>query len=115
MWRASPKIRFDDRLVTIILIPGISLIIPFVFFGMRLDQPPYLTWRAYLCVVIITTVIWLGNRYIMIWARTRYPQFELVRKRLAIQSSVMLVYTLVSNNVLGYVLDVCGLKEHRVN
>jgi LytS/YehU family sensor histidine kinase len=80
---------------------------------MRLDKPPYFTWNVYLSVLIITAVIWLGNRYIMIWARTRYPDFEQVRKRLIVQSLVMFVYTIVSNNLLGYLLDVCGLKhEH---
>jgi two-component system, LytTR family, sensor kinase len=111
MWRTSSKIGFDDRLVITIMVPLTALIIPFVFFGMRLDQPPYFTWKVYLGVLIMTTVIWLGNRYIMIWARTRYPQFEVVRKRLLIQSLVMLVYTLLANNILGYVLDICGLKE----
>ena len=106
MWRTSSKIGFDDRLVTIILVPVTALIIPFVF-----GQPPYFTGKIYLSVLIMTTFIWLGNRYIMIWARTRYPQFELVRKRLLIQSLAMLVYTLIANNVLSYVLDVCGLKE----
>jgi len=112
MWRTSSKIGFSDRWVTVIMIPVVSLVIPIVFFGMRFDRAPYFNWKAYLSVVIITTVIWLGNRYIMIWARTRYPQFELVRKRLLVQSLTMLVYTLVSNNLLGYVLDACGLKEH---
>jgi two-component system, LytTR family, sensor kinase len=111
MWRTSSKIGFDDRLVTIILVPVTALIIPFVFFGMRFDRPPYFTGKVYLSVLIMTTVIWMGNRYIMIWARSRYPQFELVKKRLLIQSLVMLVYTLITNNVLGYILDVCGLKE----
>src|SRR5258705_4732670 len=111
MWRTSSKIGFDDRLITIILVPVTALIIPFVFFGMRFDRPPYFTGKVYLSVLIMTTVIWLGNRYIMIWARSQYPQFELVKKRLLVQSLVMLVYTLITNNVLGYVLDVCGLKE----
>jgi two-component system, LytTR family, sensor kinase len=111
MWRTSNKIGFDDRLVTIILVPVTAFIIPFVFFNMRLNQPPYFTWKVYLSVLIMTTLIWLGNRYIMIRARTRYPQFEMVRKRLLIQSLAMLVYTLLTNNILGYVLDVCGLKQ----
>jgi hypothetical protein len=111
MWRTSSKIGFDDRLVTIILVPAASLIVPFVFMGMRLDKPPYFTWKVYLSVLIITTVIWLGNRYIMIWARSRYPDFGDVRKRLLLQSLAMFVYTIVSNNLLGYLLDVCGLKE----
>jgi sensor histidine kinase YesM len=111
MWRTSSKIGFDDRLVTIIMVPVSALIIPIVFFGMRFGLPPYFTWNVYLSVLIMTTVIWLGNRYILIWARSRYPQFELVKKRLLIQSLAMLVYTLITNNVLGYILDVCGLKE----
>jgi len=111
----SSKIGFDDRWVTVILIPVVSLIIPFVFMGMRFDKPPLFTGKAYLTVVIITMVIWLGNRYIMIWSRNRYPQFELVRKRLLVQSLTMLVFTLAANNLLGYVLDACGLKEHPEN
>jgi hypothetical protein len=111
MWRTNSKIGFDDRLVTIILVPVASLIIPFVFFGMRLDKPPYFTWNVYLSVLLITTVIWLGNRYIMIWARARYPDFRDVKRRLWVQSLLMLAYTVVSNNLLGYLLDFCGLKH----
>jgi two-component sensor histidine kinase len=111
MWRTNSKIRFDDRLVTIILVPVASLLIPFIFFGMRIDKEPYFTWNVYLNVLIITTVIWLGNRYILIWARTRYPAFDQVRKRLIVQSVTMFVYTIISNNLLGWFLDICGLKE----
>lgn len=93
------------------MVPVLSLIIPIVFFGMRFDKPPYFTLKGYLSVLIITAVIWLGNRYIMIWSRTRYPQFEVVKKRLLVQSAVMLVFTLVSDNLLGYILDICGLKQ----
>jgi hypothetical protein len=111
MWRSNDKIGFDDRLVVTILVPVASVIIPFVFFGMQLYRPPYFNAEVYLCVLIITTFIWLGNRYIMIWARTRYPDFEDVRKRLIVQSLVMLVYTLVANNLLAYILDACGLRH----
>jgi two-component system, LytTR family, sensor kinase len=111
MWNTNGKIGFDDRLVTVILLPLVSLIIPFIFFGMRFDKEPLFTWNVYLNVFIMTSVIWLGNRYIMIWARTRYPQFSEVRRRLWVQSLVMLFYTIITNNLLGYILDVCGLKE----
>jgi two-component system LytT family sensor kinase len=113
MWRPSSKIGFDDRLITTILVPFTALIIPFIFFGMRFDRPPYFTWQVYLSALILTTVIWLGNRQIMLWARTRYSGFEHVRKRLMVQSAAMLVYTLVTNNTLGYLLDACGLKEQQ--
>jgi two-component system, LytTR family, sensor kinase len=109
----NSKIGFDDRLVTLILVPGASLVIPFVFFNCRFDREPYFTWNIYLNTLIITTVIWLGNRYIMIWSRTRYPDFEQVRRRLFVQSISMLAYTLVANNILGYFLEWAGFKhEH---
>jgi two-component system, LytTR family, sensor kinase len=112
MWRADSKIGFDDRLVTLIAVPVLSFIIPIVFFGLRFDRPPYFKWNAYLTTFIITAVVWIGNRYIMIWARKRYPQFANVRKRLLIQSLAILIFTLLSSNILGNLLDgICGLKK----
>ncbi|MCX6318509.1 MAG: histidine kinase [Bacteroidetes bacterium] len=113
MWKINGKIGFDDRLLTIILLPVVSLIIPFIFFGMRFDREPLFTGNVYLNVVIMTTVIWLGNRYIMIWARTKYPSFTNVRKRLWVQSLTMFWYTIVTNNLLGYLLDICGIKQEK--
>src|SRR4030095_2746922 len=112
MWRTNAKIGFDDRLVTVIMVPIASFIIPIVFFGMRFKRAPLFTWNEYLITLIITTVVWIGNRYILIWSRNRYPRFEEVRKRLLIQSVVMLIYTVISNNLMGYFLDdVCQLKH----
>jgi hypothetical protein len=111
MWRTNAKIGFDDRLVTLVLVPLTSFIVPIIFFNRRFDSAPYFTWSVYLYTSIIKTAIWLGNRYIMIWSRNRYPQFQQVKRRLRIQSLIMLAYTVITNNVLGYILDVCGLKE----
>jgi two-component system, LytTR family, sensor kinase len=111
MWRTNRKIGFDDRLVTVIMIPVASFIIPIIFFGMGFRHEPYFTWNVYLSTLIMTTVIWLGNRYIMIWARSRYPHFDDIRKRLLVQSMIMLIYTVASNNILGALLDFCGLKD----
>lgn len=112
MWHTNRKIGFDDRLVTIILVPLASLIIPIIFFGWGFTRPPYLTWMVYFSTLIITAAIWLGNRFILIWARGRYPAFSDTRKRLMVQSTVMLIYTIITNNLLGYLLDICGLKHH---
>ena len=92
------------------MIPVSSFVIPFVFFGLRFQKPPYFTLTIFLTTFIITAVIWIGNRYIMIWARRRYPQFEQVRRRMLIQSLVMLGYTIIATNFLGYLLhDYCNL------
>jgi len=109
MLRTNNKIGFDDRMLVVLMIPVISFIIPFVFSGLRFKHPPYYTGRAFVSTMICTTAIWIGNRYIMVWARTKYPQFEVVRKRLLIQSAVMLAYTLFATNLLGYFLrDYCN-------
>ena len=92
------------------MIPVSSFVIPFVFFGLRFQKPPYFTLTIFLTTFIITAVIWIGNRYIMIWARRRYPQFEQVRRRMLNQSLVMLGYTIIATNFLGYLLhDYCNL------
>jgi two-component system, LytTR family, sensor kinase len=111
MWRTNNKIGFDDRLLILLMTPVSSFIVPFVFFGLRFQRPPYLTWKVYLTTLIITVAIWVGNRYVMIWARTRYPEFSDVKKRLTVQAAIMLGYTLIATNVLGAILhDYCGLQ-----
>jgi two-component system LytT family sensor kinase len=112
MWRNNCKIGFDDRLLMVIMIPVSSFIIPFVFFGLRFQKPPYFTATIYFTTFIITAAIWIGDRFIMVWARGRYPQFEQVRRRLTVQSLVMLGYTLLATNFLGYLLhDYCKLQN----
>lgn len=97
------------------MIPLTSLIVPVVFFGMRFNKVPLYTWRNFWSTFIITTALWIGSRYIMIWSRTRYPQFQDVRKRLFIQSLVMLLFTLLVTNSLGYALnDYCRLSDPEV-
>jgi two-component system, LytTR family, sensor kinase len=109
MWKTNAKIGFDDRLLILIMIPICAFIIPYIFFGRRFDEAPYLDWSIYRGSLIITAVIWIGNRFILIWSRTRYPNFAETRKRIIIQSCMMLVFTLLANNFLAYLLDVCNL------
>lgn len=111
MW-CNRKIGFDDRLVTLIMIPVASFIIPIVFMGNRFDREPRFTISLYLSVLIITAVIWMGNRFILIWARTKYPDFALVKRRIIIQSMVMFVFTIAANMILGYILELCGLEHN---
>jgi hypothetical protein len=108
------KIGFNDQWVLLFMIPVTAFIIPIVFFGMRFQRMPYYTWQMYFVTLIITFCIWIGNRFIFIWARTKYSQFELIRKRLIIQSTVMFLFTIIVNNLLGYLFrDFCdyGSKE----
>lgn len=105
MRKGSCKIGFNDGLLMLTGIPVLSFIIPIVFMNCRFSKPPYFTLDKFLVVIGITTAIWLGNRYIMIHSRTKYPQFNEVRKRLWYQSALMLLFTLAANITLGQLAD----------
>jgi hypothetical protein len=99
------RIGFDDRLVMLIVIPVLSFIIPIVFMGCRFSRYPLFTWDKYVTTLVITSVLWIGSRQIMIYSRQKFPLFKDVRKRLIFQSVNILVFTLIFNNLLGYVAD----------
>ncbi len=108
--KPNPRIGFDDKLLMAVMIPALAFVIPIVFFGVRFNKPVYYSWNIYLHTLLVTTVIWIGNRYIMIWARNKYPDFSLVKKRLVVQSLVMLGYTFFATNILSISLkDLCDL------
>jgi two-component system LytT family sensor kinase len=98
------KIGFDDRLVMVFGITLLSFVVPIVFFGWRIGRTPQLSWLSYWPCLTVTAAIWLGSRYILIWARTRYANFGQVKKRMWVQMSVIIAYVLVVNNVLGALL-----------
>ncbi len=89
----------------LVAIPLLSLIIPIVFMGCRLTRYPLFGWDKFLSTMVITTILWLGNRMIMVHSRTKYPLFDEVRKRLWYQSVIMFLFTLVFNNLLGFLSD----------
>lgn len=110
--QVNQKIGFDDRMLMLCMIPLSAFVIPFVFFGIRFHKPPYLTWKIYLTTVVITSAIWIGNRSILVITRTRYPEFAQTKQRIWRQSIWMLIYTVVSTNLLGYFLhDFCQLQD----
>ncbi|MFN8242883.1 MAG: histidine kinase [Ferruginibacter sp.] len=105
MRKTHCKIGFNDAWLMLITIPVLSFIVPVVFAGCRFNRSPYLTWERYFITMAVTIALWFGDRLIMIWSRTRYPQFKDVRKRLMLQSVSMLMFTLLGNNLLGYLFD----------
>ncbi|HEY4149122.1 MAG TPA: histidine kinase [Chitinophagaceae bacterium] len=109
----NSKVGFDDRWVMIAGILLFPVFIPVIFFGLRFGREPYYDWNTYFTTLANTAAIWIGSRYIMIWARDRYPSFEEVKKRLLVQLGVILVYTVVLNNTLTYLLrDFCFSRAH---
>jgi cytochrome b subunit of formate dehydrogenase len=101
MFKHNCQIGFRDGKVMAIGIPLFSFIIPIVFFSCRFNRPPFLTWEKYFVTLLITLVIWLGNRYIMIFSRKKYPEFDNVRRRIIFQSVLMFIFTVTANTVMG--------------
>jgi two-component system, LytTR family, sensor kinase len=101
MYKPNYRIGFNDGLHMAIGIPLLAFIIPIAFFGCRIGRPPFLTWEKYLVTLGITAAIWIGNRYIMIYSRRKYPLFDEVKRRIFYQSVLMLVYTVITNSILG--------------
>lgn len=111
MGKHNCRIGFNDGLLMAIGIPLLSFIVPIVFFSCRFNRPPFLTWEKYFTTLFIVTVIWVGNRYIMIYNRKKYPQFSAVRKRIWVQSLMLLVYTVSANIILGQICDPVFRKD----
>lgn len=111
MRKTNCRIGFDDRIVMVITIPVLSFIIPIVFMGCRFSRFPFFSWDKYVTTFVITTVLWIGSRQIMIYSRKKYPSFQDVRKRLIFQSVNMFVFTIVFNNLLGFIADDIVFKD----
>lgn len=105
MRRTNCKIGFNDGPLILITIPLLSFIVPFVFAGCRFHHAPFFTLEIYITTLLVTIALWFGDRLIMIWSRSKYPHFEDVRKRLTLQSTSMLLFTIIGNNLFGYLLD----------
>jgi two-component system, LytTR family, sensor kinase len=115
MRKTNCRIGFDDRIVMVIAIPILSFIIPIVFMSCRFGRYPFFTWDKFTTTGIITTILWIGNRAIMVYSRHKYPLFEDVRRRLIFQSSFMLLFTIIFNNFLGYLFDCVIFKDPNNN
>ncbi len=105
MQRKNCKIGFNDWVAMLFVLPALAFIVPIVFFGCRFNSSPYFTLDKYFTTLFITILLWLGNRYILIWSRGRYPLFKDTRRRLIVQSVSMFVFTVIANNLLGYFFD----------
>ncbi len=96
---------FDDRLLMLIGIPIISMMVPLLFieFG-ELTLDHYL-FNVYLSSIHVT-VFWFAFRLIFIHARTKFPNFTEVFKRLLYQISLVII----SYIILDILLDQFCMK-----
>ena len=76
---------FDDRLLTLLGIPLMALIIPFVFFGVDWQTYQQVFHQEYPESLIYTSAFWFFNRFLMITLRKRFNAFSDTLKRFALQ------------------------------
>jgi two-component system, LytTR family, sensor kinase len=111
MRKHNCRIGFNDGPLMVIGIPVLTFIIPIVFMGCRFNRQPFFGWDKFFTTLVITTVLWLGSRFIMIYSRRKFPLFKDVRRRLIFQSVTMFIFTVIFNNLLGYLADDVLFKD----
>ena len=112
MRQTNCKIGFNDGPLILVTIPLLSFIVPIVFLGCRFDRYPYFGWDKFLTTLAITIPLWAGDRWIMIWSRGKYPLFKDVRKRLIHQSVSMFLFTIIGDNLVGWIMDDFIFKDN---
>jgi two-component system, LytTR family, sensor kinase len=105
MRRTNCKIGFNDGWLMLFTIPVLSFIVPLVFMGCRFNRHPFFTWDRYFTTFFIIVALWVGDRMIMIWSRGKFPNFTDVRKRLIHQSVFMFLFTVIGDNLLGWLMN----------
>lgn len=106
----AARYTLNDRNLRLIGIPLLGFLIPAVrhFEDMRQFNATFIMYlTTSLCT---TTLLWEGNRHIMVWTRRRFPSYSQTTQRLLSEAGLALVYTLVATYLLDQVL--CKLIFH---
>ena len=110
-------IGMDDRLVMLIGIPTLGFLIPFVFFRSSLtgELSDYLT-KA-LVSTSYSLAFWVAVRYMLIYFRRRYPEFNQFGKRIFYNFLALIPVYIIIDQGLAWFFDVIGLMKagHGVN
>jgi two-component system, LytTR family, sensor kinase len=91
--KINPLIGFNDIPFIVLGTPVVGAFVTMVFFGVSVQNAFQCMWVNFWPANISTLIFWLGDRYITIRFRKKYPDFSNIRKRLVYQSIVILAYT----------------------
>jgi hypothetical protein len=94
----NPYIGFNDVPFILIGTPIVSIMVTMIFFGISVKEALLCTAINIVPAAISTAVFWLGDRYIILYFRKKFPAFHDVKKRLFYQSVVVLTYTAVDGS-----------------
>ncbi|WP_126245445.1 sensor histidine kinase [Chitinophaga rhizosphaerae] len=92
---------FNDKWFVLLGIPVLGFLTPIMYFGVRFTREPRYTWLAFAFSVAITALFWLGNRWIIIRTRRKYPLLAQAPKRIAIMVLLMFAFTFAVSNFNG--------------
>ena len=74
-------IGMDDRFVMLVGIPLLGFLIPLIFFRSPLTDEPSAYWVKVGVATVYSFSYWVAVRYILIYFRRRYPDFNQLGKR----------------------------------
>ncbi|MDW3651299.1 MAG: histidine kinase [Bacteroidia bacterium] len=105
MLKANIKyLAFDDRKFTLWGIPTITVLIPWIFFAIPLEDYPEVAHQKLPESFVYCAFFWLTNRYLLIKLRERYSSLDQAVKRILIQFGFILLITPLVDVVFGLVI-----------
>lgn len=104
--KRSYYLGFNDKWLLLLGIPVVSVIIPPVFFGLSASHNLQGYCATLGPALIFTTILWFGNREIMVRIRKRWPAAEDDTKRVLAEFVGVMVFTLGVNivSLVGLIL-----------
>ncbi len=92
---------FNDKWFVLLGIPLLAFLTPIMYFGVRFTREPRYSWLIFAFSIGATTIYWLGNRWMIILMRRKYPLLGQAPKRIAFTILLMFLYTFAVSNFNG--------------
>lgn len=93
---------FNDKWFVLLGIPLLGFLTPIMYFGVRFTREPKYSWLVFGFSVAITALFWLGNRWIIIRMRRKFPTLAQAPRRIAITVLLMFAFTFAVSNFNGF-------------
>jgi two-component system, LytTR family, sensor kinase len=91
----NPWIGFNDWPFILIGTPIVSVLVTMIFFGIGIQDAFMCSLTNLVPAYSSTLIFWLGDRYITIFFRKKFPAIKENRKRILLQSAAILIYTAI--------------------
>lgn len=102
MRKNETALGFNDRWFVLLGIPLMGFLTPIMYLGVTFTREPRYSWLIFAFSTAITAIFWLGNRWIIIRMRKKFPQLSQAPKRIFLTCLLMFVYTFTVSNFNGF-------------